>query len=55
MEVVATANRKIAPAAISVMLTPVLITRRLPAGWAGLFTGAPSWAAAWCGRWSRGC
>jgi hypothetical protein len=37
VEVVATANRKIAPSAISVIPAPVLMTRRPPAGWTGLF------------------
>ena len=55
--VTVTANRKIAPTAISVMPAPVLITRRLPAGWICPFTGAPSlpcagwWSSGW---WSSG-
>jgi hypothetical protein len=49
VEVVATAYRKIAPTAISVMAAPVLISRPVP------FTGAPSCCAAPCGgRWSGG-
>ena len=55
MEVVATANRKIPPAAISVIPAPMLIITRPPGGWAGLFTGAPSRAGARCGWYSRDC
>ena len=55
VEVVATVNRKIPPAAISVTPAPMLTIPRPPGGWAELFTGAPSRAAAGCGRCSRGC